>query len=413
MAVEHLVVFVVGLLLLSVFAEWLAARLRLPHSLLLLLLGAAGGYLLTGVAGIDTGLRATSFHDLVFFVFLPVLIFEAAYKIELAVLRENLAVILFLAIAGMLLTTGIAAVLLYFGIGHPTGFPWIAALLTGALLAATDPVAVVQQLHSLGAPARLGVLLEGESLFNDATAIVVFSIFLVLATMPAAEVSAAGALVDFGVTFFGGGLVGLVAGAACVFLRRLVAHGVGAVALTLIAAYGSFLLAEAALHVSGVMASLVAGLVLARSIAGEPRLTETQSQGAVEFFWTAIAYVANGCVFLLMGMTVTLAMFTERWLAMLIAVLAIIVARFIATYSGVGLMNLFLRDKVPLAYQGVLVWGGLRGAVTLALALSLPTELPYWWTIQSMAFGVVLFTLLVQAPTMPALLRRLQIDTRS
>ncbi len=404
MGVEHYIGLLVGLLALSLFAEWLAAKIKLPHSSLLVLLGACAGFFITQGTTLDTGLRAENFHDLIFFVFLPVLIFEAAYKIDLDLLRENIGVILFLAVIGMLLTTIIAAAMLFAGIGHPTGFPWIAALLSGALLAATDPVAVVAQLHTLKAPKRLEVLLEGESLFNDATAIVLFSIFLVLATMPAAQVSPVSALIDFVVIFAGGALVGAVVGGLCQLGRRLFPPGIASAALTLLAAYGSFLLAEGVLHVSGVMGSLVAGLVMAGSGSAEPR-----AEKSVNFFWGALAYVANGCVFLLMGVTITIAMFTERWLAMLIAIAAVLIARLISTYASVWLTNRVLQERVPLNYQGVLVWGGLRGAVTLALALSLPTELEYWWTIQSMAFGVVLFTLLVQAPTMPALLSRLGI----
>lgn len=407
MTVEFVVGFVVVLLGLSLIAEPVARRLRLPHSSVLVLLGAATGYFVTVGLDVDTGLRASNFHDLIFFVFLPVLIFEAAFKIPLQALRENLGVILFLAVAGVLVTTGISAVLLYAGIGHPTGFPWVAALLAGSLLAATDPVAVVAQLKSVGAPERLGVLLEGESLFNDATAIVVFSIFLTLATMPAVEVTVGGAIWDFSVTFVGGVLVGVAFGAVCGFAVRRVVDGIPGASITLVAAYGSFLVAEGLLHVSGVMASLVAGLMLA-SVFDRRR---QKNQGNVDFFCGTLAYVANGSVFLLMGVTVTVSMFTERWLAMLIAIGAALAARVLTTFGGLAVTNLLASGRVPGSYQVVIVWGGLRGAVTLALALALPVELDYWWTIQSMAFGVVLFTLLVQAPTMPPLLRRTGLTT--
>lgn len=401
MNVEFIVGFLVVLLGLSLIAEVLAPRLHLPHSSILILLGTATGYLVTLGLGVDTGLRATNFHDLIFFVFLPVLVFESAFKISIPELKANLGIIVFLAIAGMLLTTIISAVILYFGIGHPTGFPWIAALLAGALLAATDPVAVVAQLKTLGAPERLGVLLEGESLFNDATAIVIFSIFLTLATMPASEVTVTGAIWEFCVIFVGGILVGAVFGALGVLSVRYLTAGMSRSAITLTAAYGSFLVAESVLHFSGVMASLAAGLMMSQAIAAR-----TPRDSGLDYFWSALSYVANGSVFLLMGVTITVTMFTERWLAMLIAIGAVLIARMLATYGGLTAINLLPGDRVPGNYQTVIVWGGLRGAVTLALALSLPVELDYWWTIQSMAFGVVLFTLFVQAPSMPWLLRR-------
>lgn len=401
MSVAFVVGFLVVLLGLSLVAETVASRLRLPHSSILVLLGAATGYFVTLGLGVDTGLRAANFHDLIFFVFLPVLVFEAAFKISIRELKANVGIILFLAIGGLLLTTSISAVILYFGIGHPTGFPWIAALLAGALLAATDPVAVVAQLKTLGAPKRLAVLLEGESLFNDASAIVVFSIFLMLATMPASEATVGGAIGEFCLIFAGGTLVGAMFGALSVFSVRHVKEGIPGAVVTLTAAYGSFLVAEILLHVSGVMASLVAGLMLSRAID-----TRALRDSGLDYFWSVLSYVANGSVFLLMGVTITVSMFTERWLAMLIAIGAVLVARILTTYGGLTAINFLPGERVPGSYQTVIVWGGLRGAVTLALALALPVELDYWWTIQSMAFGVVLFTLFVQAPTMPWLLRR-------
>jgi len=407
MPIEFIVAFVVLLLVLALATQPLAARLGMPHTSVLVISGAGVAYFMTLGLGIDTGLRAANFHDLIFYVFLPVLIFDAAFKIPLGELSRNLTPVLFLAIIGMLLTTSFSAGLLYYGIGHDTGFPWLAALMAGALLAATDPVAVVAQLKTLGAPERLGVLLEGESLFNDATAIVLFTILLTLATMPEADVTIAVGVFKFFQVFLGGGLIGAAFGLAGRALLKLSTEGTYRVAVTLAAAYGSFLIAEAVLHVSGVMGSLVAGLVIAGAM--------DRNEGAgsqVDFFWSALAYIANGSVFLLMGFTITVAMFTERWLAMLIAIAAVLAARAATTFGGLGALNLIMKQPVPLPYQSVMVWGGLRGAVTLGLALSIPIELDYWFTIQSMAFGLVLFTLLVQAPSMPWLIRRVGVIVR-
>ena len=396
--VLEIVSFVLLLFVLTLVAEPIAVRLRLPHSALLVILGAVAGYVITLGFGLDTGLRASNFHDLVFFVLLPVLIFEAAYNVPLIELRSNIGIVLMLAVVGMLLTTCVAAVLLYSGIGHPTGFPWIAALLAGSLLAATDPVAVVAQLKTLGAPERLAVLLEGESLFNDAAAIVLFGLFLALSSDTTFEPLEA--VSHFLIVFLGGSLVGLMVGFAAAYVFALSNLPLQRTVITLCTAYGSFLLAEAVLHVSGVMAVLVAGLFVARSGKKEPSGRE------ISFFWSITAYLANGCVFLLMGITITIQMFSDRWLAMIIAIIAVFLARIVSTAGTIFVMNPFLKNPLSAQYQGIIVWGGLRGAVTLALALSLPGELDYWYTIQSMAFGVVLFTLLVQAPTMPWLLRK-------
>ncbi len=402
-AIEPIVAFAVGLFALSLLADRLGALLRLPHTLVLVLMGALVAWLLTAVAGVDTGLRAMSFHDLVFFVFLPVLVFESAYHIPVRTLTRNLGVILFLAVIGMILSALISAALIYWGIGHPAGFPWVAALLTGALLAATDPVAVVAQLKAMGAPERVTMLLEGESLFNDASAIVLFGVVLGMATGAGADATFSGAMFSFLQVFFGGLGVGAAAGALGVGALWLFRPGVGHALIILTVAYGSFLLAETVFHVSGILAALLAGLILARFVQREDSpIVGTE----LSFVLRLMAYAANGSVFLLVGMTLTLPMFTERWLAMLIAIGAVLVARAVIVFGSMPLLNLVAARPVPLGYQGVMVWGGLRGAVTLALALSLPASLDYWWTIQAMAYGVVMFTLVVQAPTMPWLIRR-------
>ena len=403
MAIEHILIFVVTLLALSLITDPLGRALRLPHTVLLVVTGFAGAHLLTLVFGFDLGLRSGSFHDLIFFVFLPVLVFDAAYHIPVRALWKNLGPILALAVFGMLTSALLCAALIYAGIGHASGFPWIAALLAGALLAATDPVATVAELRESQAPGRLAVLLEGESLFNDATAIVLFGTLITLATTPAMEAGLAANVVEFARVFFGGIIVGALLGLVGAVAIRTLPPGVSHALLLLTLAYGSFLCAEAALGVSGVMATLTAGLALAHVV---QRVDAKPIGREIGFTLGTLAYAANGSVFLLVGVTVTVAMFTERWLAMLIAVAAVLVTRATVVYGGLGLLNRTLSHPVPVTHQNVMVWGGLRGAVTLALALALPTSVEGWWTIQAMAYGVVLFTLFVQAPTIPLLLRR-------
>ncbi|MEA3278535.1 MAG: sodium:proton antiporter [Pseudomonadota bacterium] len=393
-----------GLLVVALLLQPLARRVHLPFALLLVVTGFAGSEIWVGL-GYDLGLRAASFHDLIVYVFLPVLIFESAFKVDAKLLMRNLALILIIAIPMLLLSTAVTAALVYVGINHPVGFPWIAALLTGALLSATDPVAVVDLFKRLGVSERLTVLMEGESLFNDATAIVIFGIFLSLALNPGEEVTISDAAARFGLLFFGGTVVGLGVGLVFLLLVRRFGDPVEQGLLSLISAYGAFLTAEWLLHVSGVMAVLVTGLVMGRAVHED---SPEKPDGFVDRLWSLNAFAANALVFLLMGVTVTLPMFEERWLAMLIGIGGVLVAR------GAGLLSLLPLagrlpgiEPIPLKVQTAMYWGGLRGAVTLALALSLPIELDYWWTIQSIAFGVVLFTLAVQAPTMPLLLRRL------
>ena len=401
-ATQHSLLLLFSLLLLAILVQPLARKVHLPFTAILVITGFIASELLV-VAGIDTGIRAENFHDLIFFVFLPVLVFEAAYNINAGLLWKNLLPILFLAIPLMLLSTLVTATLIYFGIGHSTGFPWIAALLTGALLSATDQVAVVALLRQMGVSERLAMLMEGESLFNDAVAIVVFSVFLALATGSGGPMSITDAGLQFLRVFFGGIAVGLGTGLIFSILIKLLSETIIKALATIISAYLAFIIAESLLHVSGVMAVLVSGLLLGY----RSRHTTTGEQSGFEQeLWEFNAYVANALVFLFMGVTVTLGMFEERWLAMLIGIAGILIARATGIFTCVPLLNKTTPiEPIDRPSQVILFWGGLRGAVTLALALSLPTTLDYWWTIQSITFGVVLFTLFVQATSAAPVLR--------
>ena len=353
MEISLLMTTFVLLLLLALAAQWFSRLVHLPHASMLILFGAGAAFFATQVLGVDTGLRATNFHDIIFLVCLPPLIFEAAFALPQKLLRANLTVILLLAIVGLVATTFISAVLVYYGIDHPTGFPWIAALLTGALLAPTDPAAVTTQLKRADTPKRLGVIIEGESLFNDATAIVLFTILLELAMSPAAELSALTATASFASSAIGGTVIGAILGYACLWAMRQTNDSTIRSTLSIVTAYTSFLLAEEYLHVSGVMATLVVGLALSRHL-------PTRDKQHLHQNWATLGYISNGVVFLLAGATITLSMFTERWLAILIAIAAVLIARLATTYSCFLVANLVTQAPLPLPQQSVVVWGGLR-----------------------------------------------------
>ncbi|WP_281559115.1 sodium:proton antiporter [Thalassomonas sp. RHCl1] len=377
--------------------------IKIPYSLALVLLGFILSFSIE-IFDWDSGIRASNFQDLMLFVLLPVLIFEAAFVLDSKLLFKFLPNVLTLATIGLLLSTVLTAVLLFYGIGHP-GFPFIAALITGAVVSATDPVAVVAQLKALKAPAELNVLIEGESLFNDATAIALFTI-LVSIGIGAAEPDVISGLVQFLKIFFGGILVGMLMGCMFAFSLRLLAVNVPALVLvSLVLAYGSFYIGEHFFHVSGIVAVLFAAIAFKRL--GQQALTPVEDE--LHSIWESIGFIANVFVFVLLGLVVSVDMFTERWLAIGLAVIAATVARFIAVYSSTSLNRFTLGQTIDPRYPPIMIWGGLRGAVTIALVLSLPTELPYWWTIQSIGFGVVLFTLIVQATTNPLLVKRLKI----
>jgi len=389
-------------LLLQIPARWL----HLPLGSLLVLLGFGGSEVLVA-AGFDLGLRWENFHQIVFFILIPVLLFESALRLDWHALARDAVPIFLLAIPLMLLSTGVIAGCLYYAIGHPAGFPWSTALLAGLLLSATDPAAVEELLRSAAVPGRVLRLLEGESLFNDAMAIVGFSVLLGLAPGGMTHMGPVAAGIALGgeflKVFFGGLAVGVAIGwSACRLLEDFPARHEQAL-ITLASAYIAYVLAVMVLGFSGVMAVLGCGVLLGR-------LLERSHWKAPEFttrFWSVLAFIANVLVFLLAGATFTLAMFQERWLAMLLGVGAVILARSLIIHGGLGLIRLpglsgegFSRRELLL-----LNWGGVRGTVTLALVLSLPLEVEGWYTVQSMAYGVVLFALLIQAPTLWRLCR--------
>lgn len=403
MGISHTIVLLSGMLILSLLFKPVAERLRLPFAAVLIITGFVGSEILVLLA-VDTGIDYRSFHDLIFYVFLPLLVFQAAFTIDAKMLWKNILVILFLAIPIMLLSTFASAILIYYGIGYPEAFPWIAALLTGALLSATDVSAITSIFPRLGVPQRLGILMEGESLFNDATAIVTFSIFTYIALHPMEDIALSDILTRFGIVFFGGLLIGLLVGLVFLLFSRLFEDSVQQALITLISAYLSYLIAEQFLHVSGVMSVLVTGLIMGRVIHSD---FQDERGTFVDRFWQFNIYVAGALVFLLMGVTISLDMFEQRWLAIIIGIAAVLLAR----AAGIFGMTPLLCKLLPIApisrpFQRVMFLGGLRGAVTLALALSIPVELEYWWTIQSIAFGVVIFTLFVQAPLIEPLVKK-------
>ncbi len=391
--------FFSGGVLALITARWL----RIPTTLSVLLWGMLASAVIP-LTGIDTGIRYYNFQTFVFFILIPPLVFESALNIRLSVLRPLLGTILFSATAGVLLAAGSAAVVLYYSINHPDGFPWLAALLTGLVISATDPVAVVAKLRESGAAAELATLLEGESLFNDATVIVLFGVLLAMAGN-AAQASIVSGTGLFLWVLTGGLLVGAVLGAvAKLLLALLPPSSESRMLLGLTVAYGSFYVAEHLLHVSGVMAVLLAALLLQRTL-----LSDQSSRDEIRKSWELLAFIGNIVVFFLLGLVVTFDMFIEQWLAMLFGILAALLSRLLATVLAVSVGKYLFREPIPWNYTPVMLWGGLRGVITVALVLSLPLELEYWYTVQATGFGVVLFTLSVQALTVSGLLRALRL----
>src|SRR5215217_4416174 len=381
------------LLLIASAVAVLARRLRIPYTVGLVLIGLALSLLSANDIKVSP--------QIILALLVPPLIFEAAFHLRWDDLRRDFWLILLLAIPGVILTTLLVGGVVAWG----TGLTIQAALVFGALVSATDPVAVVALFRRLGVPRRLQVLLEGESLFNDGTAIVMFNLMVSIAL--AGKFSAVQGVREFLTVAGGGVLVGLALGTLFSQVISRIDDPLVETTLTTVLAFGSYLVAEY-FHVSGVLAVFAAGIV--NGNAGPTDMSAT-TRIVVFNFWEYAAFIANSFIFLLIGLTIDLNVMLANWQAILWAILAALAARAVSIYG----FSVFGKDLPP-QWKHILFWGGLRGAITLALALSLPESSPLAGargSLQAMAFGIVLFTLLVQGSSTDWLVRRLKLVQRS
>lgn len=343
--------------------------------------------------------------DLILLIFLPALLFEAAWNLKLERLKANLVPILSLAVVGVILSVGMIAVILHVG----TGIPWSSALLFGSIVSATDPVSVLALFKKLGAPKQLTVILEGESLFNDGTAVVVFRIILgaVIGLTGPSSTGAivTSALVQFVIVIFGGVILGGVIGFVASKLTSYFDDHLLEIMLTTIAAYGSFILAER-VHVSPVIAVLLTGFFIGNY--GRKQGMSPNTEVAVDSFWEYAAFVVNSLVFLLIGIEIQLSFLAEYSIFILWAILSMTISRAITTYGFFPITNKFTKP-IPFRMQHIVFWGGLRGSLSIALVLSLPLNLPGRVQLVAMTLGAVTFSLLVQGLTISPLMRLLKI----
>ena len=429
--VEHLptinllLAIVLLLLLVSSAVAVVARQLRIPYTVGLVLIGLAIAFfsptLFTGEAGDSIKQLLDIAHnplipEIILGLLVPPLVFEAAYHIRVDDLKQDFWLIALLAIPGVVITTLLVGALVTWGSSlAPLGtrITIQVSMVFGALVAATDPVAVVALFRRIGGPKRLQVLLEGESLFNDGTAIVMFYIMLAVAGvgglggMGTGEVTLLTDITNFIRVAGGGAVVGIVLGLLSSQVISRIDDPLVETTLTTVLAFGSYLVAEQ-LHFSGILAVVAAGIVNGNVYS--KGLSPT-SRVVVFNFWEYLAFGANSIIFLLIGLAIDLELLIQNWQAIAIAILAVLLARAVSIYG----FSIFGR-RIPGKWKHVLYWGGLRGAITLALALSIPDIGQVGeqrFLLQSMAFGVVLFTLLVQGFTMDGLVKRLKLIQRT
>ncbi|MBK6430295.1 Na+/H+ antiporter [Candidatus Amarolinea dominans] len=346
---------IIELLLVASLVAILVRRLRVPYTVALVLVGL--------VLTLQQPLELSLTPELILALLVPPLVFEAAFHINFTELRRNLPGILLLAVVGVILSTLIVggAVSLVTPLSLPI------ALVFGALISATDPVAVVALFRALGAPRRLALLVEGESLLNDGTAIVLFN--LVLAAALTGHFDLLNGVADFLRVSAGGVVVGLALGWIAAQIIARVDDYLIETTLTTVLAFGAYLVAER-LHFSGVLAVVVAGLV--NGNIGPQGMSPT-TRIVLFNFWEYVAFLANSFIFLLIGLQVNVPTLLANWQPIAWAIVAVLAARSIVTYSLGWVVNRF-SDPLPLRWLHVLNWGGLRGAIALALALSLPAR---------------------------------------
>ncbi|WP_017314120.1 Na+/H+ antiporter [Mastigocladopsis repens] len=366
---------------------------QIPYTLLLVIVGL-------GLAFVDVRLVNLS-PQLILSIFLPPLLFEAAWNLKWSDLKRDLVPICLYAVLGVVISIlGIAL-----GLNQLTGMSLTTAMLVGASLSATDPVSVTALFRELGVGSRLTTLMEGESLFNDGMAVVAFS-FLVALPLGTANLGIQSILVQlFSVVGIGIAVGGLI-GFGISYLTQRFDLPLVEQSLTLVSAYGTYLITED-LGGSGVIGVVTTGLILGNfgsRIGMNPR-----TRIIVTEFWEFLAFFVNSIVFLLIGDQIHFAILGENLGIIAVTVGAMILTRAIAIYALSSLSNRFVNSSIPLQDQTVLWWGGLRGSVSIALALSIPAILPEREEIIATVFGVVLFTLLVQGLSVKPLLEKLNL----
>jgi CPA1 family monovalent cation:H+ antiporter len=397
--------FLLWLLITAAMIAMLAKVLRIPYTVSLV----CGGLLLGAIhlpffSPLQPGHRPDWLTpDVILILFLPALVFEGSVKLDVRELLRNALPLLLLANAGVLIAAAVTGYLVHWLIG----LPLIMALLFGAIISATDPISVLAIFRDLRVDKRLTLVMEAESLLNDGTAVVLFEI--VLGAAVAEQWSLLKGIAQFFVSVVGGAVLGVALGYLASRVTAIVDDPQIEITLTTILAYGSYLLAYH-LHLSGIIATASAGLILGNF--GAKKGMSEQTRCAMQSFWEYISFVMNSLVFLLIGLEIHIGELLGNWAAVLLAIGAVLLGRILSVYLLVPLSNRFT-EKIPFRWQHAAIWGGLRGALALALALSLPSTFPYREQLLSLTFGVVIFSIVVQGLTMKPLLRILGIASRN
>ncbi|WP_168123326.1 sodium:proton antiporter [Paenibacillus sp. HB172176] len=387
------------LLAISMFVIAIAKKVNQPYSIALVIVG-----LLLGITHIPFLEEAETyitqshvFQAVIISLFLPILLGDATLKMPVKHLIEQRKPVLALAFGGTLLS------FLFVGlIGHYVmDLPLIVAFTFAALMSATDPISVISIFKSLGVPKQVVTIIEGESLFNDGIAVVLFQIssIYLLSYMEMGWTGVGKGVLLFLQFGLGGIVVGAVMGFLFSQLIRFYDDYPLEIGFSMLLFFGSYFIAEH-FEVSGVIAVVVAGLIFG-SYGARIGMSSTTKMN-INSFWDVITLIANSFIFLMIGLEIKNVDFYEKWWIMLAAVFVVLVSRTAALYLSVSLIRPF-----PRAWKSVLNWGGLKGSLSIALALSLPPSFDGREDVLVLTFSVVLFSLLVQGLTIKPLVMKL------
>ena len=403
MTPSSVIEFLIWLLFAAAIIAMLAKRLRIPYTVSLVVGGLLLGVIripIPMLSPLQAGHRPDWLTpDMILILFLPALVFEGSVKLDVRDLIRDSVPLLLLANAGVLLAALVTGYLVHWLIG----LPLLIALLFGSIISATDPISVLAIFKDLRVDKRLSLIMEGESLLNDGTAVVLFGILF--GAVVAEKLSVPKSVEQYVLAVVGGAILGSTLGYLASRMTETADDPQVEITLTTILAYGSYLFAYH-LHLSGVIATASAGLMLGNF--GSKEGISPRARIAMQSFWEHISFVMNSLVFLLIGLEIHVRELLQNWTSVLLAIGAVLLARILSVYLLVPLSNRFA-EKIPFRWQHVAVWGGLRGALALALALSLNSAFPYREQILNLTFGVVIFSILVQGLTIKPLVKLLRL----
>ncbi len=348
--------------------------------------------------------------NLIFHVLLPPLLFEAAFNLNAKEMKENLKPILTYAVFGVVIavfTTGFFLQTTLSIFSPNEAMPLIAALLFGAVISSTDPISVLAIFKQLGVPKRLSSIIEGESLLNDGVSVVVYGI--VLSTIVShSEFSLTNGIKEFVIVAFGGVAVGGVIGLTFSRITALVDDHLIEITLTTVVTYLSYLVAEH-FEVSGVISVIAAGLMVGNY--GTKIGMSPTTRVSVKDFWDYIAFIINSVVFIIIGLEVGIVNIFSNFSYIVIAIIAVLLGRSVSILFLTMFLNV-IDKKISFKWQSIFIWGGVRGALGMALALAIPLDYEFRSIILTMSFGVVGFSLIVQGLSIGKLLQFFNIGGR-